>query len=103
MLMVRAGRERGREHRRWSGRRPRGSRNLKTDLAEELSTRITIREGNRTRKISAQQAALKRLLADIEAGRIDVVVVYKVDRLTRALSDFAKLVECQCVRSGTWC
>ena len=35
----------------------------------------------------------KRLLADIEAGRIDVIVVYKVDRLTRALSDFAKLVE----------
>ena len=37
--------------------------------------------------------ALKRLIADIEAGQIDVVVVYKVDRLTRALSDFAKLVE----------
>jgi len=37
--------------------------------------------------------ALKRLLADIEAGQIDVIVVYKVDRLTRALSDFAKLVE----------
>ena len=37
--------------------------------------------------------ALQRLLADIEAGQIDVVVVYKVDRLTRALSDFAKLVE----------
>src|ERR1700729_2383723 len=37
--------------------------------------------------------ALRRLLADIEAGLIDVVVVYKVDRLTRALSDFAKLVE----------
>jgi site-specific DNA recombinase len=37
--------------------------------------------------------ALKRLLGDIEAGQVDVVVVYKVDRLTRALSDFAKLVE----------
>jgi site-specific DNA recombinase len=37
--------------------------------------------------------ALKRLLADIEAGRIDVVVVYKIDRLTRSLADFAKLVE----------
>ena len=37
--------------------------------------------------------ALKRLLADIAAGTIDVVVVYKVDRLTRALSDFAKMVE----------
>jgi site-specific DNA recombinase len=42
---------------------------------------------------SMQRPALQRLLADIEARRIDVVVVYKVDRLTRALSDFAKLVE----------
>src|SRR5665811_1523624 len=40
-----------------------------------------------------ERPALKRLPADIEAGQIDVVVVYKVDRLTRALSDFAKLVE----------
>jgi site-specific DNA recombinase len=40
-----------------------------------------------------ERPALKRLVADIEAGQIDVVVVYKVDRLTRALSDFAKLVE----------
>jgi DNA invertase Pin-like site-specific DNA recombinase len=37
--------------------------------------------------------ALQHLLADIEAGLIDVVVVYKVDRLTRSLIDFAKLVE----------
>ncbi len=36
--------------------------------------------------------ALKRLLADIEAHRVDAVVIYKVDRLTRALSDFAKIV-----------
>lgn len=42
---------------------------------------------------SLERPALQRLLADIEAGRVDVVVVYKVDRLTRALSDFAKLVE----------
>jgi site-specific DNA recombinase len=40
-----------------------------------------------------ERPALKRLIADIEAGQIDVIVVYKVDRLTRALSDFAKLVE----------
>jgi DNA invertase Pin-like site-specific DNA recombinase len=40
-----------------------------------------------------ERPALKRLIADIEAGKIDVIVVYKVDRLTRALSDFAKLVE----------
>ena len=37
--------------------------------------------------------ALQRLLADIEAGRVDILVVYKVDRLTRALSDFARLIE----------
>src|SRR6202012_3340798 len=36
---------------------------------------------------------LQRLLSDIRAGRVDIVVVYKVDRLTRSLTDFAKLVE----------
>ena len=40
-----------------------------------------------------QRPALQRLMSDIEAGEIDAVVVYKVDRLTRALSDFARLVE----------
>ena len=40
-----------------------------------------------------ERPALKRLMADIEAGRIDIVVVYKIDRLTRNLTDFAKLIE----------
>jgi len=40
-----------------------------------------------------ERPALKKLLADIEVGKIDIVVVYKVDRLSRALSDFAKMVE----------
>jgi site-specific DNA recombinase len=40
-----------------------------------------------------ERPALKRLLADIGEGLIDVVVVYKVDRLTRSLSDFARMVE----------
>jgi DNA invertase Pin-like site-specific DNA recombinase len=40
-----------------------------------------------------ERPGLAKLLADIAAGRIDVVVVYKVDRLTRALADFAKIVE----------
>ena len=40
-----------------------------------------------------ERPALKRLLDDIDAGRIDIVVVYKVDRLTRALLDFSMLVE----------
>ena len=37
--------------------------------------------------------ALQQLLKDIDAGRVDVIVVYKIDRLTRSLADFAKLVE----------
>lgn len=40
-----------------------------------------------------ERPALQQLLADIRARRIDVVVVYKVDRLTRSLSDFARMVE----------
>src|SRR4051794_2159573 len=40
-----------------------------------------------------ERPALQDLIADIRAGRIDVVIVYKVDRLTRSLADFAKLVE----------
>jgi len=42
---------------------------------------------------SMERPALKCLLADIGEGLIDVVVVYKVDRLTRSLADFAKMVE----------
>ena len=40
-----------------------------------------------------ERPALKALLADIEAGLIDTIVVYKVDRLTRSLSDFARIIE----------
>jgi DNA invertase Pin-like site-specific DNA recombinase len=40
-----------------------------------------------------ERPALQRLLADIGAGKVDVVVVYKIDRLTRSLFDFAKIVE----------
>jgi DNA invertase Pin-like site-specific DNA recombinase len=40
-----------------------------------------------------ERPALKRLLCDVEAGLIDVVVVYKIDRLSRSLTDFAKLVD----------
>ena len=40
-----------------------------------------------------ERPALKRLLADIAAGQVDTIVVYKVDRLTRSLLDFPKLVE----------
>src|SRR5438045_6534918 len=40
-----------------------------------------------------KRPALQHLIADVRAGRIDIVVVYKVDRLTRSLADFARLVE----------
>jgi len=40
-----------------------------------------------------ERPALKRLLADIKSGQVQIVVVYKVDRLTRSLSDFAKIVD----------
>ncbi len=40
-----------------------------------------------------ERPGLRQLLADIDAGRVNVVVVYKVDRLTRALGDFARIVE----------
>ena len=42
---------------------------------------------------NTERPALQGLLNDIRTGRIDIVVVYKVDRLTRSLADFAKLVE----------
>jgi site-specific DNA recombinase len=42
---------------------------------------------------NTDRPALQRLLADVQSGKVDVIVVYKVDRLTRSLADFAKLVE----------
>jgi site-specific DNA recombinase len=42
---------------------------------------------------SMERPALKALLADVEAGLVDVIVVYKIDRLTRSLADFARMVE----------
>jgi site-specific DNA recombinase len=42
---------------------------------------------------SLERPALQALLAEVRAGKVDIIVVYKVDRLTRSLADFAKLVE----------
>ena len=42
---------------------------------------------------SLERPALKRLIGDIEAGRIDMVIVYKIDRLSRSLSDFVRLID----------
>ncbi|MED7678512.1 hypothetical protein GN286_11265 [Rhodobacteraceae bacterium IMCC15231] len=41
-----------------------------------------------------ERPALKALLCDVESGLVDMIVVYKIDRLTRSLSDFAKLIDC---------
>src|SRR5262245_24549765 len=49
-----------------------------------------------------ERPALQRLLADITAGRVDIVVVYKIDRLTRSLADFAKIVEILDARSASF-
>src|ERR1700693_441242 len=49
---------------------------------------------------STDRPDLQRLLEDIRARKIDVIVVYKVDRLTRSLADFAKLVELFDVHRG---
>jgi site-specific DNA recombinase len=46
--------------------------------------------------------ALRRLLAEIAAGRVDTVVVYKIDRLTRSLTDFAKIVEILDARNASF-
>ena len=40
-----------------------------------------------------ERPALKRLMADIDAGKVDAVVVYKVDRLSRSLLDFARMMQ----------
>ena len=40
-----------------------------------------------------ERPGLKRLLADVEAGRIDIILLYKIDRLTRSLSDFSRIVD----------
>ncbi len=40
-----------------------------------------------------ERPGIKQLMADVQAGKVDVIVVYKVDRLTRSLADFAKMVE----------
>lgn len=42
---------------------------------------------------NVERPAMQRLIADVQAGKVKVIVVYKVDRLTRSLADFAKLVE----------
>jgi DNA invertase Pin-like site-specific DNA recombinase len=42
---------------------------------------------------NTERPALRRLMTDIERGQIDIVIIYKIDRLTRSLADFSKMVE----------
>src|SRR6202051_2454784 len=49
-----------------------------------------------------ERPALQRVMADIDKGLVDAVVVYKVDRLTRSLAGFAKMVEVFSVRGGSF-
>jgi len=51
---------------------------------------------------SMNRPALQQLLADVEAGKVDIIVVYKVDRLTRSLADFAKIVDVLDKRSASF-
>jgi site-specific DNA recombinase len=51
---------------------------------------------------SMDRPGLRRLLADVEAGKVDTIIVYKVDRLTRSLADFAKIVEVLDARSASF-
>jgi site-specific DNA recombinase len=57
---------------------------------------VAVREGYDDGGFSGgtlDRPALRQLLADVEAGLVDVIVVYKIDRLSRSLMDFARLVE----------
>jgi DNA invertase Pin-like site-specific DNA recombinase len=40
-----------------------------------------------------ERPGIKRLLADVEAGKVDIILLYKIDRLTRSLTDFARIVD----------
>jgi DNA invertase Pin-like site-specific DNA recombinase len=66
---------------------------IRSQQAEGWQLRKTRYDDGGLSGATMERPALKRLLTDIEEGLIDVVVVYKVDRLTRSLSDFARMVE----------
>lgn len=66
---------------------------IKSQAAEGWSLVPTLYDDGGFSGGNIERPALKQLLADVDAGRIDTIVVYKIDRLTRALSDFARIVE----------
>jgi DNA invertase Pin-like site-specific DNA recombinase len=66
---------------------------IKSQIGEGWSALATAYDDGGFSGGSLERPGLQRLLVDIAAGRVDVVVVYKVDRLTRSLADFAKIVD----------
>ena len=89
-----------RRRKAWSRRSTRSTPSAK--LAPPLFSPRSTKAGRSCRRLyddggfsggTMDRPALQRLLGDIGAGKVDVVVVYKIDRLTRSLFDFAKIVE----------
>ncbi len=66
---------------------------IKSQAAEGWAALPTLYDDGGFSGGNMQRPGLRQLLADVDAGRVDTVVVYKIDRLTRALSDFARIVE----------
>jgi hypothetical protein len=66
---------------------------LRSRLADRFDLDWLARAGVVGNPLQMERPSLQRLLEDIRKGLVDVVVVYKVDRLTRSLADFAKMVE----------
>ena len=75
-----------------SGKRPRAFIRSQTRRGLDARSRTRYNDGGFT-GANMDRPALRRLLADIQADRIDCVLVYKVDRLSRSLLDFARIVE----------
>ncbi len=66
---------------------------VKSQIGEGWKVSPTLYDDGGISGGTMERPSLKRLLADVDGGMVDVVVVYKVDRLTRSLADFAKIVE----------
>ena len=66
---------------------------IKSQAAEGWRLEPTLYDDGGFSGGNIERPALKQLMADVDVGRIDTIVVYKIDRLTRALSDFARIVE----------
>lgn len=49
--------------------------------------------GDQNAQSNSRSATPTPLLADVEAGRVDIIVIYKIDRLTRSLTDFVRLID----------